>query len=340
MVRLKALIEKRDGYATDLEQFHDLIEQMENHVATLLEKKKNRTEELEETQKKVKNLSGRVEELKKQIGNQNLSVKDVQKMENERKGVEEATERAIALKDQRQSVVWEIESEVESIWGDLEATVSDYNARIGELNLLPFFASLQVDMIAKLDRKAAMDSDQSRLVGVDLSGKVQPALESCKGEYARMLSECKWQYQEALDKLGQIEEVFTEAMERRRIIEKKIDQCEETLEAEREAQEGKLAVRQREADSIEQKIASLRNPVVLEEQMARFELECAELQVERQKITEEYLAHKHAVCDEINHACAAISDYDSFCLEKIQEVQSYRAEKRASYGSLSPPSAN
>jgi SMC interacting uncharacterized protein involved in chromosome segregation len=331
------LIDKRDGYATDLEQFHDLIEQMEKHVAALMEKKKDKTQELKETQKQVNELSGRVDELKKRIGSQDLSVKDVQKMENERKGVEEATERAITLKDQRQSALWEVESEVEAIWGELESIVSDYNASIGELNLLPLVAFKELEMKAVLDKKAAMDPEQSKLLGIDLRGKVQPTLESCKEEYGRMLSEAKWKHQEALDKLGQSEDAFTEAMERLRIVEKKIDQCEETLEAEREAQDAKLGVRVREAESVEQKVASLRDPVVLEEQMARFEQECAQLQVESQKRTEEYVAHKHAVCEEINQVCSALSEYDDFCLQKIQEVQNHRTEERARYGTLMMP---
>ena len=46
---LEEYTKKRDGYATDLEQFHDLIQQMDEHVSALKQKKKDRAHELEET---------------------------------------------------------------------------------------------------------------------------------------------------------------------------------------------------------------------------------------------------------------------------------------------------
>jgi kinetochore protein NDC80 len=307
---------------------------MDEHVGALIKKKEDGTKELEETNKKLLKLTDRVNKLKETISNQALSVEDVHKLNNERKGVEEATERAISLRDQRRSNLWEVESELGKLWNDVESLVSDYNATLGDLQLLPLVSSKAIVMNLVVNKDDALGGDTSKLLGVDLKGAVLPALSSCRDEYLDMISKSKSKYQEALDELERSEEAFTEAMERSRIVDGKIDKCEETIEGERETQEGKLGVRTREAESMETKVASLRDPIALEEQMAQFERQCAELEAMRQQYEEENLARKKAVCNEIDEACFAMQEYDRFCLKKIDEVYQYRKEKRAAYGEL------
>ena len=334
---MEDLIQKRQNYETDLEQFHDLIQQMDQHVATLVQKKDDKTTKLSETNEKLAKLTERVEKLKDNLNKQDLSLEDVQKMKSEQKGVEEATERALALRDQRRSTLWEMESELEKIWGTVETLVSDYNSNHGELGLLPLVSSKGVDMRAILNKEGAQASDPTKLLAIDLPGVIQPTLSSLREEYSDLATEYKEKYQKALDNLEKSEEAFTEAMEKQRIVEGKIDKCEETMEAEREAHEAKLGVRMREVESMETKVASLRDPVALEEQMTQFERQCAELEAMRQQYEEDNLARKKAVCDEIEHACAAMEEYDQFCLQKVAEVRDYRDDKRAGYGALEVP---
>ncbi|KAG7353792.1 HEC/Ndc80p family-domain containing protein [Nitzschia inconspicua] len=334
---LEELIQKRDSYKTDLEQFHDLIQQMNQHVATLTQKRNDRAKELEETNVQLSKLTERVSKLKDTITRQEMSVDDVRKMQSELKGVEEATERAIALRDQRRSSLWEIESELENTWTNVESLVSDYNTSNGELGLLPLVSSRGLDMKVVIDKSAAQHADPTRLLSVDLQGTVQPTLLSLREEYGELSTEFKQEYQQALDDLELSEEAFTEAMEKHRIVDGKIDKCEETMEAEREVQEAKLGVRTREVESLETKVASLRDPVALEEQMAQFERQCAELEAMRQQHEEDNLARKRAICVEIDQACSAMEEYDQFCLQKIADVNKYRDEKRSTYGELRLP---
>jgi kinetochore protein NDC80 len=334
---LHDLIKTRDGYVTDLEQFHDLINQMEEHVAKLTQQKTDLSEELEETKTNLTKAATRVKELNDRLANQDLSLEDVQKMENERKGVEEAIDRAVTLRDQRRSALWEIESELEKLWSDLESFASDYNSNLGVINVLDVVAIKGILMKATVNKDVAQDPNPTKLLAVDLPGLVHPTLASCKEEYTKLLSESKWRYQEALDQLAISEEEFTEALEKLRIIESKMDKCEEVMEAEREAQEAKLAVRAREAESMEAKVASLRDPVALEEQMAQFERQCAELEALRQQHEEINIARKKSVCEEIEYACEQMKEYDEYCLAKIREVRHYREEKQATYGKLRMP---
>jgi SMC interacting uncharacterized protein involved in chromosome segregation len=335
--RLEDLKKKRDSYSTDLEQFHDLIDQMDQHVTKLKQKKNDQSEELEETSKKLSTIVSKVQNLKESIDQQELTLEDVQKMQNERKGVEEAIERAYTLRDQRRSALWEIESEVESCWSTLESFVSDYNSHVGDLKILPMISSRGVEMTAVIDKEAILDPNPSKLLLVDLPGTIQPVLKTCYEEYSDMISESKWKYQEALDKLEKSEEMFTEALERNRIVENRIDKCEGTMEAEREAQDAKVGVRIRELDSIETKVASLRDPVALEEQMAKFEQQCAELEALRQQHEDDNVARKAAVCEEVDRALLAIQEYDKFCREKVSEVAQYKESNQSAYGNLEIP---
>ena len=82
---MEDLFKKRDSYATDLEQFHDLIDQMDQHVAKLKQKKSDQSAELEETNKKLATVASKIEKLEVTIKEQEFSVEDVQKMETERK---------------------------------------------------------------------------------------------------------------------------------------------------------------------------------------------------------------------------------------------------------------
>jgi len=335
---LEELVRKRDSYATDLEQFHDLIDQMDQHVATLKHKKNNQSEELEETSKSLAKVASKVQKLKDTISKQELSLDDVQKMQNERKGVEEAIGRALALRDQRRSALWEIESEVDKSWSNLESFVSDYNSNVGDLKLVPMVSSKGIEMEAVINKDAALDPNLSKPLTIDIPGIIHPILSSCHEECYGLISDSKWKYQEALDKLEKSEEEFTEALERHRIVENKIDKCEETMEAEREAQDAKLGVRVREVESIEMKVTSLRDPVALEEQITQFERQCDELEAMRQQHEEDNVSRKKAICEEIDTAILEMREYDNFCLDKIKEVQEYRKHKRSEYGTLRIPS--
>lgn len=337
LLSLEEYTKKRDGYAIDLEQFHDLIQQMDQHVAALEQKKKERAQEFEETNRKLGRANAHVKELQEVISSQALSLEDVQKIQSELKGTDEAMDRVIALRDERRKALWDTKSELDKLWSDLESLLSDYNSQLGELNLLPLVSAKAIRMKGILNKDAVGDADKSLLLGVDLAASVLPALTNSKQEYSEKFSESKWRYQEALDQLEASEEGFTEAHEKLKIIDSKIEKCEETIDAEKEAQDAKLAVRAREAESMETRVAALRDPVALEEQMAQYERQCTELESLRLKHEEENVARKKAVCAEIEQACKSIKEYDNFCSNKLDDVQKYRRDKENARGKLKIP---
>jgi chromosome segregation ATPase len=334
---LEAYEKKKSDYLTDLEQFHDLIRQMDEHVATLTQKKKERAEELDETNRKLARATSSVESLKCTINCQEMSIEDVQKLQNEKKGVEEAIDRAVRLKEERLKASWETEAALEKLWTELEAAVSDYDAKLSELTSLPLVSAKGVPMKIVVDKHSALDNDETKLLGVDLTNTVHSVLHSCKHQLSENLSVAKWKYQEALDQLDKSEQALTEAMEKLKIVRDKAAKSDETLEKERESQEAKLAVRQREVDSMEAKVASLRDPVALEEQMARYERQCAELESLRLKYQEESVSRKNATCEEIEQKLEEMLEYEDNFERRVAEVKNYWSDAKATCGKLKLP---
>jgi len=335
---LENYVQKKEGYVTDLEQFHDLIQQMDQHVSTLTHKKKDRAQELDDTNRKFARTTARVEELKNSIDSQALSLEDVQKMHNELKGVEEGIDRAIASRDEYRKSLWESQSEIENLLSGLESIASFYNAQLGELWLLVFVPKEDCGGAIVVKSNAVAESSQLDLLGVDLEHTVQSSMQTCKHIYVDKISKAKGKYQESLDQMERSEEDFAEALDSLKIVEGKIEKLEENVEGEKHAQEAKLGVRSREVTSMETKMASLRNPVTLEEQMAGFERQCAELVSLRMKYEQENVSKKKTAFEEIARACAAIKEYDEFCRNKITEVDLYQTEKRTTHGAIRRPS--
>ena len=333
---LPTYAKKREDYATDLEQFHDLIRQMDEHKAALEQKVKERTAELAETNAKLDKMNAHVQNLKNMIESQELSVEDIQKMEREQETVKEALDRALDLKEQRRKSLRSSEEQLVRFTHDLDAAMSDYNSKMLELACIPELGAKFGKTKATLNKDKMLES-QSAMLGVDLQYKVRPIALENKKEYEGKAEDTKWKYQDALDKLDNSEEDCKEAEYKLKIVEEKYAKCEESLGQEKEAHEAKLAVRQREVEAMENKVASLRDPVALEEQMASYERQCAELEALRIRHQEENVAKKKAVEKEIEVGCQMMIEHEEYYRRKLAELNEYWQKKKAGTGKVTVP---
>ena len=90
-----------------------------------------------------------------------------------------------------------------------------------------------------------------------------------------------------------------------------------------EAHDKAIGIRQREIALLEEKIASLRDPVALEEQMASYERQCSQLEALRLEHSETNVKLRKAVRVEIQTACEKMAQHDRFCVEQLQAVQQH-----------------
>ena len=359
---LPALAKKREDYATDLEQFHDLIRQMDDHCAALTIKVQDRTKELQQTNDDLTRISDKIEMLQQTIVTQPLTVEQVQKMHSEQARLKEALEKALAFKQFNVEGLDQSHEELSSLWEDLELLMREYNDEASELSRSVIEFSQQVQLKMVLHKE--MSHDQTQLLGVDIAGALLPSLELWKRRNMDLLTDTRRQLENMLDDLEASKEALTEATDRDQvrqnaqcaawisrnvnaqctlnccrvdllqIVEMKLVKTEETFETERELQEATLNVRLHEVETIELKIESLRDPASLEEQMCALQRQCDSLERLKKRHHEETVTQKFAIQQEIEEAILAVEEYNRFVGNKLNELKCYAEHQTNSVRTL------
>jgi SMC interacting uncharacterized protein involved in chromosome segregation len=354
------LTKKREDYATDLEQFHDLVRQMDDHHAALAQKVEERTAELDETQTELEKMTGRMDKLQIKVKNQQLSVEDVQKMHLEQARLKEALEKAQSFKRFQKEGLWESQNQLTTLWEDLEMLMREYTEEAAELS------RWMTTLTDKVQWKMSLDKDdmssQSNMLGVELHSELQPFFQQCKDANVELLVDVRRDLQNMLNDLELQKEAHTEATDQSKvrifvvlmislispmlytylisflntvqIIDFKLANLEETLETETEQQEATLQVRLREVESMNVQMDSLRDPASLEEQICAYQRQCDQLEALNRKHQEDTVANKRAIKEEIETALDAIQEYNVHVTAKLQELQDYTMQQKKSLVAL------
>lgn len=217
MRRLPEMAKKREDYATDLEQFEDLVRQMDEHKEALEQKVKERTAELKSTNDEVERMAFKIAALRERIEGQELSIDDVHKMESEQRRVKEQLQRVSAQRQQNKEELWETEAELTKLLEGLDGVVDDYNTKLSELLLVLEDATGAANFKMGIKKQHLDSGDQSLLLGVDLYAQVRPYLSRQKSELLAQMTRCRRELQEALDNLDASEEAFTEALDKLKV---------------------------------------------------------------------------------------------------------------------------
>lgn len=320
---LPSYMKKREDYAADLVQFHDLIRQMNEHKAALEKKVNEKNVELKRTNDQLDRMTRHVEDLKTAIAKQELSVTDVHKIESELKGLNEVIDRNQAVKEQRNKNLSLHQEELAKYCFNLDAVVTEYNTKLSELLDLPDMNSQLGAMKIRFNNEKLLLADQKQIVGVDIQNQVHSLVNRCQDEYSAKHSRAKECHHDELDKMEEVRELSKVGNEKLSIVMDKKIKCEQTLENERESFTASLSVRQRELDTMERKVNALRDSIALEEQMASYERQCAELEALRIDHSEENIAKKKAVVTEIYAACKAMNEHDEKFEDAVVQVNEY-----------------
>lgn len=311
-----------------------MVRQMDEHKVALEQKVEERTAELRATEDELEVMTEKVNTIKACIQSQDLSVEDVRKMQAESERVSDALEKISALNEKNKEALWVSETELNRLFELLEIAVESYNIKLGDLILLLDSAG-QFKMSLNKERAAA--SDQSQLLGVSLRTDVRPFMVDFKIETTEETAVIRRELQDDLDQLEASEEALTEAMDSLQIVEDRKAKCEENMERERDQAEAVLAVRMREVGAIESKIVSLRDPVALEEQIARYQRQCIQLEALQLKHQEENISQKKAVHNEINFALRAIEEHNNYVRERFESMKQYAIDQRTTLRSVTRP---
>lgn len=346
--RLPDLAKKREDYATDLEQFEDLVGKLDEHKEALARKVQERTVQLQETNADLESLTAKIESLSIQIKEQELSVEDIIKMKSERARLKEMLEKACALREVNKDALWKVERELNEAFEELESVVDDYNSKVSEIALFRDGKVREADLMMSVRRDVEKYEDPDELLQVKHDGEVRPFFASLVEEVTEESVNAKEMLQSKLDQLEACEEAWTEATDNNKvshprqrsldrpcltqcrlsqILEDKIAKREEILKSEKEQNDAALSVRTREVKAIEEKIDELRDPAAIEEQIAKIQRQCTTLEALQLKHQEETVSAKRAVQEEINAALDEMSRYDEQVQMKLNELKQYKLEK-------------
>lgn len=320
-----------------MEQFHDLYRKMVDQKKQFEQKVNERTVELAQVNEKLEKMTTHINELKQSINSQEFSMEDIYKMESEISGLNEATDRAMLLRDQKRKALISIEADLAMICNDLDTKVAEFGGKIAELRLVPDLGSKFNNVQVKFNKEMLSQTDLTQTIGVDLTDHIQPTAKASKHEYTSKNEHSKMQLQQLVDQTNHLEDTSKEGDARLKIAIDKMSKSEQTLETERKRQEAMIAVREREVEAMEKKIASLQDPVALEEQMAAYERQCSELEALRREREENNMSAKRAVIMEINNACQLMEEHDSYFVKRISEVKQYWNEQTVRIGEIVVP---
>ena len=332
---LSAYSKKRQDYETELEQFLDLIQHLDDHKAALQKKVEQRTTDLADTNSKLEKMNCHIADLKEAIKSQEFSQDDVLRLESESKRISEAIERLTVMKDEKRQIIKEAENQLNKCYRACEVLISKYNSTLVELG--DVYTDCEDWKLSDLEKDKLLEKNQSQILGKDLEGQIQPAVEAAKAELRGKKLQANQKYEDALDQLERTSEVLQEAVARKHIVEEKITKCEEALNNESSMHETKLSVRQREVEAMESKVSSYSDPLALEEQIAAYERQCAELERLQAQHQEENISRVQSVCREIDEACRLMSEHEQHFREKLAELDSYKQKKEEAAGELELP---
>ncbi len=327
MFSLSSYTQKREEYATELEQYHDLVRQMDEHKCNLEQKIKERTAELEKTNEQLEKMNGHIRSLKDEISNQKMSVDDLRALENELKGLNEAMDRSCALRDKRKEALTASQSDLDEVCNALDAAIVDYNSKLSDLQFVPTHGPALVNLKAVLKKDKLLAKNDSVITGVAFKDEVAPKLDNIIASINAKIDETKEKYQDMLDKVQRSHDECKAADAQLHIVKEKTAKCEKTMEDEEETHKAKLAVRQREVDAMESKVASRRDPIALEEQIAAFQRQCAELEALQLEYQVESACQVKALQDEIDRSAKLMMENENYWQSKMKEVGDYWSEK-------------
>lgn len=325
-------LEKREkDLASDLEKFHQLIEQLNEHKSALEKKVESRAAELKENEAELDGFNARIAELKTTISGQDLSAEDVRRMQGERARVEDGLERALAAKAEHSKVLWEAESELNKNLEELEGAIAVFNKKASSLEIIPHTAknSGGMDFTLKVDRDAiktadGADSDavtNAILGNVDVKGAVRPALAQLKESTIGKNNAAKAELLELLDHEEQVEESLTEALKNTSALENKARRAEEAYTKEKEHVDAGIAELQAEAEQAEIQASQLRDPMAMETALARNTARLAQLKALREEKAEAAAARKEAVHQEIVKALNMAAEHKDYIQTQLAELK-------------------
>jgi SMC interacting uncharacterized protein involved in chromosome segregation len=166
-----------EGLANDLETFHDLVDQLNQHKNALSEKVQERNAELEIKKTELEKMEQRIQDLIEAIATQEYSKEDVYQLEREKAMLEESVAQTIRKREEQESLHLNKEIELKREFERLERFVAPYNEQIKEFPV----GNNDDELVTQISIEKTLidEKQQEMLLGkVDLKNKIIPLLQT------------------------------------------------------------------------------------------------------------------------------------------------------------------
>lgn len=176
---LPARQQRLEKLAVNLEEFHALVDTLNNHKNELAAKVQEREADLEIKTAEIERMEKHIEDLIATISNQEYSIEDVHHLEREKAQLEESIEQMLLKRQEFETVILEGEIKLKQELERLERLIVPYNEVIDKL---PMDDSLVTQIVIQKD--LVDEKEQKMLLGnVDLKEKLIPVLSTMETKY-------------------------------------------------------------------------------------------------------------------------------------------------------------
>lgn len=195
--------QKREEYATDIENYLDLVNQMKKMQLEHESKVASLTKEKEGMEASMEEISNNIERLKSVIGKQELTVDDVRKMERHKLRLEEMCAQKKSVLDGHLNAIKEAEEKYAKCMELLNAAVEEYNSKARGLELIPETAKNAHGRKVEITVNANAHTMQG-LLGVDIDAVVDHVKKVGDG-YVRKMKDEKSRARELKERIDALE---------------------------------------------------------------------------------------------------------------------------------------
>lgn len=297
-----------ESLAMDVEKFHALVEQLNEHKASLQTKVEEYTVELARKEELMAKKEARITELKHIIDTQEYSQDDINQLEREKRKLEEEVNMAIDARMKHEEITLKSAIDLEKRFRELREVVEEFNGKVESMGL---HKSLENSaLLISIQKEKAHEMDQSLLLGgVNLKSEVMPILSTMAGDYSEKARTLRKRLIELSSKQEEMENAIAEMNEEIKNMVSKIRYASETLSTLEHDQKVQCKAKEEEYQSLKEKVATICDPSVLEDTIAQYKKQVKDLEAVSKKQQEENIVRKQAFLEELNTAMISLEEF-------------------------------
>ena len=317
---LPKLVEKKEGYESDLLKFDDLVTNLEKYKNQLRQKTEDREEEMSRLTNSLSNITQENAGLQMKVNNQEMKPEDVAILVAERERLESAQQRASEKRQQIQRKAWESETKLRDGVVEVEDAVRAYNSIAEDLKLVPATARNAKGRLFALEVNSQARAFTDYLV-TDIDGVLLKNIADLKGELERASSEMRSELDGEVEALEELETKRSDMETKRSSAEAKIKRIDETYRLEKEQLENIISMHSKEMREMEQRLISSRDTGSEEAKAAASTRRISEIKASQEALRLEHANTKASIINAIEAVVSDCAAHREFVATRLQEIK-------------------